>query len=106
MFHEYDWICESFPTRNFSCLWYQSYHAINLLEPIILKYFFLFELPKIFTHHSYFILIASLANYSFLFYCANDNTVWRKILTGENIDEFHEFPAIRQYFSYQNFPFI
>ena len=29
-------------------------------------------------------------------------TVWRKILTGENIDE---FPAIRQYFLYQNFPF-
>ena len=24
---------------------------------------------------------------------------------GENIDEFDEFPAIRQYFSYQNFPF-
>ena len=26
-------------------------------------------------------------------------------LTGENIDEFDEFPAIRQYFPYQNFPF-
>ena len=26
------------------------------------------------------------------------NTVWRKILTGENIDEFDEFLAIRQYF--------
>ena len=25
---------------------------------------------------------------------------------GENIDEFDEFPAIRQYFSYQNFPII
>ena len=24
---------------------------------------------------------------------------------GENIDEFDEFPAIRQYFPYQNFPF-
>ena len=32
-------------------------------------------------------------------------TVRRKFLTGENIDEFDEFPAIRQYFSYQNFPF-
>ena len=30
------------------------------------------------------------------------NTVRRKILTGENIDE---FPAIRQYFPYQKFPF-
>ena len=30
------------------------------------------------------------------------NTVWRKFLTVENIDE---FPAIRQYFPYQNFPF-
>ena len=30
------------------------------------------------------------------------DTVQRKILTGENIDE---FPAIRQYFPYQNFPF-
>ena len=28
-----------------------------------------------------------------------------QILTGENIDEFDEFPAIRQYFPYQNFPF-
>ena len=33
------------------------------------------------------------------------NTVWRKILTGENIDEFDEFSAIRQYFPYQKFPF-
>ena len=32
-------------------------------------------------------------------------TVWRKILMGENIDEFDKFPAIRQYFPYQNFPF-
>ena len=32
-------------------------------------------------------------------------TIRRKFLTGENIDEFDEFPAIRQYFSYQNFPF-
>ena len=32
-------------------------------------------------------------------------TVRRKILTGETIDEFDEFPAIRQYFPYQNFPF-
>ena len=29
-------------------------------------------------------------------------TVWRKILMGENIDE---FPTIRQYFPYQNFTF-
>ena len=34
-----------------------------------------------------------------------DVTVRRKFLTGENIDEFDEFPAIRQYFPYQNFPF-
>ena len=33
------------------------------------------------------------------------NTVRRKFLTGENIDEFDEFPAIRQYFPYRNFPF-
>ena len=32
-------------------------------------------------------------------------TVRRKILTGENIDEFDKFLAIRQYFPYQNFPF-
>ena len=32
-------------------------------------------------------------------------TVRRKTLTGENIDEFDEFPVIRQYFPYQNFPF-
>ena len=31
--------------------------------------------------------------------------VWRKILTGENTDEFDEFPTIRQYFPYQNFTF-
>ena len=32
-------------------------------------------------------------------------TIWRKILTGENIDEFDKFPTIRQYFPYQNFTF-
>ena len=32
-------------------------------------------------------------------------TVRCKFLMGENIDEFDEFPAIRQYFPYQNFPF-
>ena len=32
-------------------------------------------------------------------------TVRHEFLTGENIDEFDEFPAIRQYFPYQNFPF-
>ena len=32
-------------------------------------------------------------------------TVGHKILMGENIDEFDEFPAICQYFSYQKFPF-
>jgi len=30
-------------------------------------------------------------------------TVWRKILTGENIDE---FLSIRQHFPHQNFPLI
>ena len=34
------------------------------------------------------------------------HTVWRKFLAVENIDEFDEFLAIRQYFPYQNFPFI
>ena len=33
------------------------------------------------------------------------HTVWRKILTGENINEFDEFPTICQYFPYQNFTF-
>ena len=33
------------------------------------------------------------------------NTVWCKILIGENVDEFNKFPAIREYFSYQNFLF-
>ena len=33
------------------------------------------------------------------------HTVWRKLLTGENIDEFDEFPAICQHFPYQNFLF-
>ena len=32
-------------------------------------------------------------------------TIRCKILTGENVDEFDEFPAIRQYFPYQNFSF-
>ena len=32
-------------------------------------------------------------------------TVQRKTLMVENIDEFDEFPVIRQYFPYQNFPF-
>ena len=30
-------------------------------------------------------------------------TIQHKFLTGENIDEFDEFPAIHQYFPYQNF---
>ena len=34
------------------------------------------------------------------------NTVQCKILTGENIDEFDEFLAIRQYFSYQIFHLV
>ena len=43
----------------------------------------------------------------YLLYCFNQIintacTVRHKFLTGENIDE---FPAIRQYFPYQNFPF-
>ena len=33
-------------------------------------------------------------------------TIWHKILTGENIDEFDEFPAICRYFPYQNFPLV
>ena len=33
-------------------------------------------------------------------------TVWRKILTGENIDEFDEFLSIRQHFPHQNFLLI
>ena len=33
------------------------------------------------------------------------STVRHKFLTGENINEFDEFQAIRQYFPYQNFPF-
>ena len=32
-------------------------------------------------------------------------TIWHKILTEENIDEFDKFPAIRRYFPYQSFPF-
>ena len=34
------------------------------------------------------------------------NAVRCKILTGENIDEFDEFPAIRQYFPYQIFHLV
>jgi len=33
-------------------------------------------------------------------------TVWHKILTGENIDEFDKFLSIRQHFPHQNFPLI
>jgi len=33
-------------------------------------------------------------------------TVWHKILTGENIDEFDEFLSIRQHFPHQNFLLI
>jgi len=36
----------------------------------------------------------------------NSDTVWHKILTGENIDEIDEFLSIRQHFPYQNFPLI
>ena len=43
-----------------------------------------------------------LLNSYFLFFMVY---VWCKILTGENIDEFDEFPTIRQYFPYQNFTF-
>ena len=32
-------------------------------------------------------------------------TVWWKILIGESIDKFDEFPAIRHYFPYQIFLF-
>ena len=34
------------------------------------------------------------------------DTIRHKILTGENIDEFDEFPAIRQYFPYQIFRLV
>ena len=34
------------------------------------------------------------------------STVRRKFLTRENIDEFDKFPAIRQYFPYQNFLYL
>ena len=34
------------------------------------------------------------------------HTVWRKILTGGNIEEFDKFPTICQYFPYQNFTFV
>ena len=33
------------------------------------------------------------------------DTVWHKILTGENIDKFDEFLDIRQYFPHQKFQF-
>jgi len=32
--------------------------------------------------------------------------VWRKFLTGRNIDKFDEFLSIQQHFPYQNFPLI
>ena len=38
--------------------------------------------------------------------CIESNIVQRKILARENIDEFDEFPAIRQYFPYQNFHLV
>ena len=45
------------------------------LEPIVSKIYLLFlpKLPKIFTHHSYFIPTAPPI-IPFLFYCVNDNT--------------------------------
>ena len=36
----------------------------------------------------------------------NGDTVWRKILTVENIDEFDEFLSIRQHFPHQIFPLM
>ena len=33
-------------------------------------------------------------------------TIWRKFLTVENIDEFDEFPAIRQYFPIKIFHLV
>ena len=53
-----------------------------------------------------FIHTAWLSKYFSLEHFLNSSTVERKILSGENIDEFDEFSAIRQYFAYQNFPFI
>ena len=37
--------------------------------------------------------------------CPEADTIQRKILMGESIDEFVKFPAVHQYFPYQNFPF-
>ena len=44
------------------------------------------------------------ASYSFNSLCID--TIWRKILTVENIDKFDQFPAIHQYFPYQDFPLV
>ena len=40
-----------------------------------------------------------------MYVCMYVCIVWRKILMGENIDEFDKFPTIRQYIHYQNFTF-
>ena len=57
-------------------------------------------------HHSFSVAPSYLAMYSSIIKAYPfSNTVWRKFLTGENIDEFDEFPAICQYFPYQIFPF-
>ena len=52
---------------------------------------------------AHFRFTSSLVQVSISF--LDTTTVQRKILTGVNIDEFDEFPAIHQYFPYQNFPF-
>ena len=54
---------------------------------------------------------ASTVGYSYVLYQNPDTYLnciipyGAKILTEKNIDEFDKFPAIRQYFPYQNFPF-
>ena len=52
-----------------------------------------------------YVYILQIGNHTCPFVNYPFNTIRRKFLTGENIDEFDEFPAIRQYFPYQNFPF-
>jgi len=48
-------------------------------------------------------LTATMKSNKFVFHLVNNYTVWRKILTGENIDE---FLSIRKLFPHQNFPLI
>ena len=58
------------------------------------------KIAKIFDHEN--LELYSIASYQL---ATSLSTVWRKVLTAENIDEFDEFPTICQYFPYQNFTF-